>query len=102
MQLVVNLDPTLSEVLSEVRYLTRPPLSLRLPTALRQLTKNTDYSELKHRQTILQVSAQSAMMGNICKPWVLYIVQSVYSEELTQLSSPFKENLGSALIKTKK
>ena len=57
MQLVVNLDPTLSEVLSEVRYLTRPPLSLRLPTALRQLTKNTDYSELKHRQTILQVSA---------------------------------------------
>lgn len=56
MHLVVNLDPTLSEVLSEVRYLTRPPLALRLPTALRQLTKNTDYSELKHRQTSLQVS----------------------------------------------
>lgn len=52
--LLVNLDPTLNEVLSEVRYLTRPPLGLHLPVSLRQLTKNTDYSQLKHRQTCLQ------------------------------------------------
>ncbi len=54
-RLVVNLDPTLSEVLSEVGYLTRPPIGLHLSAALRQLTKNIDYNELKHRQTSLQV-----------------------------------------------
>ncbi len=52
---MVNLDPTLSEVMSEVRYLVRPPLSLPLPPALRQLAKSTDYTHLKHRQTSLQV-----------------------------------------------
>ena len=54
--LVVNLDSTLSEILLEIRHLTRPPLNLHLPTALRQLMKNIDYDELRHRQTCLQVT----------------------------------------------
>lgn len=64
---MVNLDPMLSEVLSEVRYLTQPPISLRLPTSLRQLTKNNDYSELKHRKTCLQVQHKQNLVSKTQK-----------------------------------
>ncbi len=55
--MVVNFDPKLNEVLSEVRYLRGSPLCLRPPPHLTQLARELDYSELKHRQTSLQVRA---------------------------------------------
>ena len=52
----MNVDPLLIEVLSEIHYLTRPPLSARLPVSLRQLVKAIDFKQLKHRKTSLEVS----------------------------------------------
>ena len=54
--LEVNVDPLLIEVLSEIHYLTRPPLSVRLPVSFRQLVKAIDFKQLKHRKTSLEVS----------------------------------------------
>jgi hypothetical protein len=54
--LEVNVDPLLIEVLSEIHYLTRPPLSVRLPVNLRQLVKAIDFKQLKHRKTSLEVN----------------------------------------------
>ena len=53
--LEVNVDPLLIEVLSEIHYLSRPPLSVRLPVSLRQLVKTIDFKQLKHRKTSLEV-----------------------------------------------
>ena len=53
--LLVNVDPSLTEVLSEIHYLTRPPLSVKLPVSLRQLVKAVNFQQLKHRKTSLQV-----------------------------------------------
>ena len=53
--LEVNVDPLLIEVLSEIHYLSRPPLSVRLPVSLRQLIKTIDFKQLKHRKTSLEV-----------------------------------------------
>lgn len=53
--LEVNVDPLLIEVLSEIHYLSRPPLSVRLPVSLRQLVKAIDFKQLKHRKTSLEV-----------------------------------------------
>lgn len=53
--LSVNVDPSLVEVLSEVHYLTRPPLSVRLPTSLRQLVKAVNFKQLKQRKASLEV-----------------------------------------------
>ena len=57
--LEVNIDPLLIEVLSEIHYLSRPPLSVRLPVSLRQLVKAIDFKQLKHRKTSLEVCMYS-------------------------------------------
>jgi len=54
----VNLDPALKEALAEVHYLMAPPLSLRLPSQLRQLVKTVDYGYLQKKQTNLGVRPQ--------------------------------------------
>lgn len=54
-KLEVNFDPALNEVMSEVRHMRGSPLRLRPPHHLTQLVRELDYSELRHRQTSLQV-----------------------------------------------
>ena len=58
-QLVVNFDPTLREVLQEIRYMTRPPLSVALPPAAQQLLKGVEGVELGVRITSLGVVVQA-------------------------------------------
>lgn len=57
--LFVNFDSELDQVLSEARYLKQSPLNIRLPSSLSQLIKDIDSSELRHRQTSLQVVVQT-------------------------------------------
>ena len=54
--MAVNVDPVLIEVLSEIHYLSRPPLSIKLPVNLRQLIKTVDFKQLKQRKTSLEVN----------------------------------------------
>lgn len=68
--LEVNIDPLLIEVLSEIHYLSRPPLSVRLPVSLRQLVKAIDFKQLKHRKTSLEVSLHHMYMY-MCTPFHL-------------------------------
>lgn len=56
--LVVNLDPTLREVLQEIRYMTRPPLGVALPRAAQQLLKGMEGVALGGRSTSLGVVVQ--------------------------------------------
>ncbi len=41
--------------MSEVRHIRSSPLRLHLPHHLTELVRELDYSELRHRQTSLQV-----------------------------------------------
>ena len=58
-RLIVNFDPQLSEVLSEIRHLKRSPLNIRLPSHLSRLAREVDPSELRHRRTSLEVVVQT-------------------------------------------
>lgn len=69
--LEVNVDPLLIEVLSEIHYLSRPPLSVRLPVSLRQLVKAVDFKQLKHRKTSLEVSLHHLLCTTV--PYIMRI-----------------------------
>ena len=89
--LEVNVDPLLIEVLSEIHYLSRPPLSVRLPVSLRQLVKTIDFKQLKHRKTSLEVCMYSYQFYS-CR--CIYHLISVY----TCTMDPYLKYCGTHLL----
>ena len=57
-ELVVNFDQTLHTLLCEARHLSHPPLSVRMPPAIKSLTKTTDLEELRDRRASLELVMQ--------------------------------------------
>ena len=56
---MVNLDPTLQEVLREAHCLSHPPLSVRLPPVVRHLMRSVNPQELGERYASLGVVVQA-------------------------------------------
>ena len=54
----VNLDPTLCEVLHEASHLSRAPLRVSLPPAVRHVLRSVDTPELWERSNSLQAVVQ--------------------------------------------
>ncbi|XP_070202269.1 uncharacterized protein [Littorina saxatilis] len=63
----VNLDPQLLLLLREVRYISQPPFSTRLPPAAKELLRNTDSFELSVTATRLEtiVSNYNSIMRTL-------------------------------------
>ena len=57
-ELIVNFDSTLHEVLSEVHYLSHPPLSLRMPPVIKSLMKDMNQKEMYDRRASLELVMQ--------------------------------------------
>ena len=56
--LSVNFDPVLHEVVTEAHYVSRPPLGLRVPPAIKSLIKGMNKEELRDRRASLELVMQ--------------------------------------------